>query len=240
MRYGIFGDIHGNLEALEAVLFDMQEQGVTHPLCLGDVVGYGADPVACLDWVQQLNCPVIKGNHDEEASNDKSLEHFSERAAVAMKWTREQLSPEQRKFLRELRYRRQMDSFILVHASLDSPGQWGYVNNALEASASFNYQTDQLCFIGHTHVPKFFIRNAEVKEEVFSQFSLEPKCKYLVNVGSVGQPRDGDWRASYAIYDEESRVIVLRRVPYDVATAQAKIITAGLPKSLADRLAGGL
>ena len=239
MRYGIFGDIHGNFEALEAVLVDMQDQGVTHPLCLGDVVGYGADPVACLDWVQQLNCPLIKGNHDEEASSDRGLDHFSERAAIAMHWTREQLSPEQKKFLHDLRYRRQMDSFILVHASLDSPGQWGYINNELEASASFNYQTDQLCFIGHTHVPKYFVKNAKVVEETLSQLSLEPKCKYLVNVGSVGQPRDGDWRASYAIYDEDSRMIELRRVPYDVATTQAKIIAAGLPRTLADRLTEG-
>ena len=239
MRYGIFGDIHGNLEALEAVLSDMQEQGVTHPLCLGDVVGYGADPVACLEWVQQLNCPIIKGNHDEEAASDKSLEHFSERAAIAMHWTREQLSAEQKKFLHELRYRQQMTDFILVHASLDSPGQWGYINHALEATASFNYQLDPLCFIGHTHVPKIFIKNAEVIEEPFLSFSLEPKCKYLVNVGSVGQPRDGDWRASYAIYEEGTRTVEPRRVAYNVAKTQAKIVAAGLPKSLADRLSEG-
>lgn len=239
MRYGIFGDIHGNFEALEAVLVDMQDQGVTHPLCLGDVVGYGADPVACLQWVQQLNCPIVKGNHDEEAAHDGPLDHFSERAAIAMQWTREQLSAEQRQFLKDLRYRRQMGDFILVHASLDSPGQWSYINNALEAAASFNYQLDPLCFIGHTHVPKVFVKNAEIDTETYSTLAIEPKRKYLINAGSVGQPRDGDWRAAYVIYDEEARTVELRRVPYDLAKAQAKIVAVGLPKSLADRLIEG-
>ncbi|HPA19933.1 MAG TPA: metallophosphoesterase family protein [Verrucomicrobiae bacterium] len=239
MRFGIFGDIHGNLEALEVVLNDMQDQGVTHPVCIGDVVGYGANPVECLELVRQLNCPLVKGNHDEEASTESDLRDFNPAAAEAIRWTRKQLSTEQRGFLKQIRYSRPVADFTIVHASLDSPEKWGYVFNKLEAAASFTYQVSQLCFFGHTHVPHVFIRDTDLHGGFYSKIKIQTKRKYFINVGSVGQPRDGDWRCSYAIYDTQKGLIELRRMEYDVVKAQKKIVAAGLPRRLAERLAAG-
>ncbi len=241
MRYGLFGDIHGNLEGLETVLNDMQDQGVTHPVCMGDVVGYGANPKQCLQIVREMGCPVIKGNHDEEASveDDKNLKDFNAAAADAILWTREQLGAEDKEYLRELRYSRQVGEFTIVHSSLDSPERWGYVFNKLDAAASFTYQFSQICFFGHTHVPNCFIRDGELHGGFYHKLKVQPKRKYFVNIGSVGQPRDGDWRSAYAIYDTDRGIIELRRLPYDIVKAQQKILKAGLPRRLAERLAVG-
>ncbi len=239
MKFGIFGDIHGNLEALEAVLNDMQEQGITHPVCIGDVVGYGANPRECLKSVRDLDCPLVKGNHDEEASADKNLKDFNPAAADALLWTRQQLTGEEKQFLGEIRYSRPVADFTIVHASLDSPEKWGYVFNKLEAAASFTYQVSHVCFFGHTHVPHVFIRDGELHGGFYLRLKLQPKRKYFINVGSVGQPRDGDWRASYAIYNTSDETVTLRRVEYDLVTAQKKIVAAGLPRKLAERLAVG-
>jgi diadenosine tetraphosphatase ApaH/serine/threonine PP2A family protein phosphatase len=130
-------------------------------------------------------------------------------------------------------------SFSIVHATLDGPQRWGYVFDKLEAAASFTYQNTSVCFFGHTHVPVAFVREATVRGGKYSKFRVEPGKKYFVNVGSVGQPRDGDPRAAYVIYDMEESTIELRRLDYDIATTQKKILEAGLPQRLADRLALG-
>lgn len=240
MRYGIFADIHSNQEALEAVLEDMQAQRVSHMVCLGDIVGYNANPAECLELVRALECPVVKGNHDEEASEDRDIEHFSELAYVSMKHTRESLSDEQKRYLRSLPMQRAVSDFTIVHSSLDGPARWIYVFSAQEAEQSFIYQRTQLCFFGHTHVPNAFILDDSVQECFYRKLTLQPGKKYYVNCGSVGQPRDGDWRASYAIYDPAQSQIELRRVPYNLAKAQEKIIHAGLPDRLAERLANAV
>jgi predicted phosphodiesterase len=237
MRFAIFGDIHSNLEALEAVLEDMQGQGVTHTVCIGDIVGYNANPRECLEIVRALGCPVVKGNHDEEASEVRDVEHFNDLALAAIKYTRQQLTKEQREFLRALPLIRPVNSFTVVHSTLDQPHRWGYVFTSLEADASFMYQKTNLCFFGHTHVPHVFIRDTKVHEYLYKKIDLQPDKKYFVNVGSVGQPRDGDWRAAYVIYDNVANTIELRRLPYDLAKAQAKILKANLPSRLAERLA---
>jgi predicted phosphodiesterase len=241
MKFGIFGDIHGNLEGLEAVLSDMQDQGVTHPVCIGDVVGYGANPRECLKIVRELSCPVIRGNHDEEAAEegDRNLKDFNPVAAAAMVWTRAQLDPEERQYLGELRYTRQVHDFTIVHASLDSPESWGYVFNKLDAGSSFTYQTNQICFFGHTHVPHLYIKEHDVVGGFYWRLKLKPGRKYFINVGSAGQPRDGDWRVAYAIYDPSAETVELRRLTYDIVTAQKKILATGLPRRLAERLAVG-
>jgi predicted phosphodiesterase len=239
MRFAIFGDIHANLEALEAVLADMQGQSVTHLVCLGDIVGYGANPKECLDVVRALDCPVVKGNHDEEACAERNLKDFNPAAADAILWTRDQLSREERAYLHDLRYSRPVSDFTVVHSSLDSPEKWGYVFNKMEAAASFNYQVSPLCFFGHTHVPHVFIKDAELHGGFYSKLRLLPKRKYFINPGSVGQPRDGDWRAAYAVYDVSAATVELRRVEYDLVGAQNKILKAGLPRRLAERLSVG-
>jgi diadenosine tetraphosphatase ApaH/serine/threonine PP2A family protein phosphatase len=240
MRFAIFSDIHANLEALEAVFADARARRCTHFVCLGDVVGYNANPRECIEGVRELGCPVVKGNHDEEATLNASSERFNELAERAIQWTRNNLMDQDKEWLRSLPLQKQVHDFTIVHATLDTPGQWGYVFNTLDAAASFTYQRTAVCFFGHTHVPMVFIRGQSgVRQERKEHIRIEPGRKYFINVGSVGQPRDGNWRAAYCIYDVESNLVELLRVKYDLATAQDKITEAGLPQPLADRLAIG-
>ena len=239
MRYAIFGDIHANLEAFQTVLEDARTQGATDFVCLGDMVGYNADPIACLELVRDLQCPVVKGNHDEQASENTELTYFNPLAARAIQWTRDQLSPAHKDWLRALKFSRLVRNFTIVHATLDSPSSWGYIISDLDASASFSYQHTQLCFYGHTHVPRAFVRDMRVNELPPDLLTIEPGKKYFINAGSVGQPRDEDWRASYVLYSPAQQPVEWRRLEYDISTAQAKIIAAGLPERLATRLSEG-
>ena len=240
MRSAIFSDIHANLEALEAILAEAREHGCTDFICLGDVVGYNANPHECVEIVKQMDCPVVKGNHDEQASLLESSRDFNELAERAIDWTREHLTDEDKQWLRDLRFSRPVRDFTIVHATLDTPEQWGYVFNNLDAAASFTYQHTPLCFFGHTHVPAAYVRDDDgVKRLKVEQLSIEPGKKYFVNVGSVGQPRDGDWRAAYCIYDSEKNIVEQRRVKYDLEAAKKKIIAADLPRLLAERLGIG-
>lgn len=239
MHIALFADIHANLEALQAVLADAEQAGCTQYVCLGDVVGYNANPHECLEIVRNLDCPVVKGNHDEQASIETNLDGFNALAEEAINWTRRNLTEDDKQWLRDLRMTRQVRDFTIVHATLDTPHKWGYVFNQLDAAASFNYQHTQLCFYGHTHAPRAYIRDTSVRNVPFDKLRIESGKKYFVNVGSVGQPRDGDWHASYAIYHVAQKYVELRRLEYDINTAQDKIVDAGLPQRLADRLALG-
>ncbi len=240
MKYAIFGDIHANLEAFQAVLAHAEQQGCTDHVCVGDIVGYGANPRECLDIVRQMGWPVVKGNHDEEAVQDTSLDGLNPLAKQAMEWTRAQLDPDDRAFLKGLKLVRQVRDFTIVHATLDTPGSWTYVTNKFDAMASFSYQFTQLCFYGHTHTPRIYVKGNTVESlEDTMSVKLEMGRKYFINVGSTGQPRDGDWHASYATYDVPSQTIVIHRIDYDIETAQDKIIDAGLPEMLAHRLSLG-
>ena len=180
--------------------------------------------------------PVVKGNHDEFIGQDMDLSGFNPAAAEAVLWTRQQLTEEDRKWLAGLKYLRLVSNFTLVHATLDVPRKWGYVFNKLDAAASFTYQNTSVCFFGHTHVPVAFIRDSKVHGGTYSKFKVDPGKKYFVNVGSIGQPRDGDWRCGYVIYDMDEGTIELRRLEYDKETTKQKILDAGLPARLAERL----
>ncbi|HEY2801294.1 MAG TPA: metallophosphoesterase family protein [Chthoniobacterales bacterium] len=239
MRFAIISDIHGNLEALEAVLADARSQDCTHFVCLGDVVGYNANPSECVRIIRELECPVVKGNHDEQASIDRATEGFNELAEEAIEWTREHLTVDEKTWLASLRLTRKVRDFTIVHATLDKPEEWGYVFNDLDAIASFTYQHTALCFFGHTHWPTAFVRDGNVRRLTTGQIVLTAGRKYFINAGSVGQPRDRDWRAAYCIYDCDRNLVEERRVEYDLATTQRKIRAAGLPERLADRLAVG-
>lgn len=239
MKYAIIADIHSNLEALQVILDDIQKQKCDHIACLGDVVGYNANPKECLDIIRSLNCPCVRGNHDEYCSSDQELVGFNPHAAEAVNWTRKQLSEDDRKWLRELKYVRLVANFTMVHATLDGPQRWGYVFDKLAAAASFTYQNTPICFFGHTHVPVAFIRDSVVRGGTYSKFKIEHGRKYFLNVSAVGQPRDGNPKAGYVVYDMDEGSIELRRLDYDIAKAQKKILDAGLPPRLAARLAGG-
>jgi len=239
MKFAIFGDIHANLEAFETVLTDAADNQCTHFACIGDIVGYNANPGECLEIVRNLECPVVKGNHDEEVSSNQPLTGLNPLARRALEWTRSQISEEDKEWIKNLRLVRQVREFTIVHATLDTPGGWNYVTNKFDALASFSYQFTPVCFYGHTHAPKFYVKSSQVQAISDDQVLVEPTKKYFVNVGSVGQPRDGDWRSSYAIYDIERKTINIRRLEYDIELAQQKIKEAGLPEGLATRLAFG-
>jgi diadenosine tetraphosphatase ApaH/serine/threonine PP2A family protein phosphatase len=232
MKMALFSDVHANLEALESVLSDARWQGCDQFACLGDIVGYAADPVACLDIVRDLECPMVRGNFDESAARKDSLEDLNPFARQHLLWTRRQLDEERCQWLGELKLVQRVSDFTLVHATLDSPGNWGYVTNDFDAMASFSYQSTQVCFYGHTHVPRIFEKGSAVRTVHGTDIALRRGMKYFINVGSVGQPRDGDWRAAYGIYDREAQTFSIRRVEYDIETTRAKIRDAGLPPAI--------
>jgi diadenosine tetraphosphatase ApaH/serine/threonine PP2A family protein phosphatase len=230
VKFAILADIHANLEALQAVLADSKDQKCTHYAFLGDYVGYNADPKACLDIVRGMNAPCIKGNHDEYCATDMPLDGFNPNAANVVKWTRDQLTADDRSWLRRLPYVLDVEDFTMVHATLDGPQRWGYVFDKLAASASFLHQRRQLCFFGHTHVPVAFIRDTSVRGGTYTTFKVEAGKQYFVNVGAVGQPRDNNPKAAYVIYHMHQSIIELRRVDYDIGAAGQKVRNAGLPR----------
>jgi predicted phosphodiesterase len=237
MKFAILGDIHANLEALQAVLSDAREQGVTHFACTGDVVGYNADPKACLKLVRGLKCEVVQGNHDYYTGCNESMELFTSMARRSVYWTRKQLTLLDRKYLRDLPLFRDIEDFTIVHSSLNSPKRWNYIFKRDAAEASLNNQFAQVCFFGHTHVPLAFVSDgATIDKGFYGTLQIREGFKYLINVGSVGQPRDRNPESAYAIYDLDARTVHLRRVPYDIALVQRKIRAAGLPFRNALRL----
>lgn len=240
MKYAILGDIHSNLEALQAVLNDAEQQGVTHFACTGDIVGYNADPKACMKIVRGLKCEVVQGNHDYYAGCNESMDLFTPMAQQSIYWTRRQLTPLDRKYLRELPMVRDIEDFTMVHSSLSNPNRWNYIFKRNAAESSFRYQFADVCFFGHTHVPLAFVcEDANIDKGFYDTLNVEPGYKYLVNVGSVGQPRDRNPLSAYAIYDLDARTITLRRVAYDIPAVQDKIRSAGLPFRNALRLEYG-
>lgn len=219
MRYAIIADVHANLAALRTVLQDIREQGCGRIACLGDIVGYNRNPKECLDLIRTLAIPCVKGNHDEYCSADTELARFNPQAADFVRWTREQLTDDDRRWLRDLPYVQTLAGFTLVHATLDEPHRWGYVFDKFAAAAHFRNQTTPVCFNGHTHVPVTFMAEPVVRSGSYSKFGIEPGQKYLVNAGSVGQPRDGSTKASYVIYDLAKGTIELRRLAYPQSDA---------------------
>ncbi len=240
MKYAILGDIHANLEALSAVLEDAEKQGVNRYVCTGDVVGYNADPKPCLQKVRSICSHVVQGNHDYYTACNESMELFTPMAQKSIKWTRKQLSFFDRKYLRELPMILDIENFTIVHSSLSNPHRWNYIFRRKSAEASFKNQFSPVCFFGHTHVPLAFIKGTDfIEKGFFNTIKVEPDFQYLINVGSVGQPRDRNPKAAYVIYDLAVQTITLRRVEYDIPATQKKIRAAGLPFRNALRLESG-
>ncbi len=246
MKYAILGDIHGNLEALKAVLERARELGCDHFACIGDIVGYNANPHECLELFRSLDpVGVVKGNHDEYISNGEETVGFNPLAARAVEWTREQLLDEELEWLAELPYTKICTApgfgrFQLVHATLDHPEGWGYILDRFTAETNFEYQHFAICFVGHTHIPVAFEKYEGIKGGLFSgTLQLERNKKYLVNVGSVGQPRDGNPQAAFVEFAPAEMKVTLHRVDYDMEATCKKILSADLPPRLAERLAVG-
>ena len=236
----IFGDIHANIDALDVVLDDCRREGVTDYLCTGDVVGYNAVPGECLRKIRDLGCPVVKGNHDHYVSSDQDLSDFHPNAAAVVAWTRQQLSDDEMQWLRDMPFEYSSKGISLVHATWDNPQGFGYVFDHLQAEANFIKQKTPLCFHGHTHCPMIYEKQIGGVYRIEAQeMKLPIGRKYFINVGSVGQPRDGDSRCAYALYDTAARTVRFRRLEYDIEAAQRRIREAGLPERLAERLALG-
>ena len=243
MKYLIVSDIHANLEALEAV-FDAAGT-YDHVLMLGDLVGYGANPDEVIERIRALpSATMIRGNHDKVATGLESVESFNHLARYAIQWTAGKLTPQNREWLAALPAGpTPIDSLVeICHGSPFDEDV--YIFDDLDSRRAFNVMTRPLCLFGHTHVPAAFRFDGDMdavgppRGERF-ELRLEDDVSYLVNCGAVGQPRDGDARAAFGILDTESRTLTVLRVRYDVGTAQAKIIAAGLPEVLAQRLAIG-
>lgn len=239
MKIAIISDMHANLAALNAVLGAIEAEGVQRIICGGDLVGYNAEPCEVVDRIRELDIPCVMGNHDAAVVGLTDPENFNAPARAAVEWTAQQLDEESLEFLRGLPYVRRIESFTMVHGTLHRPEQWGYIFNAYEAEEHFQHQKDTLCFIGHSHIPGVFIADDMITLNRSNRVRIRSGRRYVVNVGSVGQPRDDDPAASYAIYDLVDNAIQFRRVPYDVQMTQQKILNAGLPNVLAVRLALG-
>ena len=267
-KYAVLSDIHSNAEAFEAVLKKCSDTGVDHYLFLGDLVGYNADVKRCIAMAKELNFQcAVRGNHDDFAISSKDVPSgFNPNAAAAIEWTKTVLSAEDIEFIEAMPLKRTVAGLpvTLVHATLDSPDSWGYVFDAHHAVGNFSYQLTPLCFCGHSHVPVAFDKmpfaaggklvevidqwehnfNYPLADDDFTiadelEVQLKKGHKYLFNIGSIGQPRNGDNRASFAIYDDVAQTVTRYRVPYDIAATQAKVRAAGLPEKLALRLQKG-
>ncbi|MGH7309369.1 MAG: metallophosphoesterase family protein [Candidatus Rokuibacteriota bacterium] len=240
MRYAIVSDIHANLDALRAVLDDARDL-VDTILCLGDIVGYGAEPEGCIELVAERCQAVVAGNHEHAAAGLMPLDWFNPYARAAAEWTRRRLDDEHRAWLGRLPLLREFEEATLVHASPQQPDEWEYVISAEDGYRAFASFTTRLCFVGHSHVPGVWAQGSwgRSHEAGAVDIALEPGCRYLVNVGSVGQPRDRDPRAAWVLWDDQTRRVSIRRVAYDVTAARSRIVAAGLPRFLADRLGEG-
>ena len=241
MRYALISDIHGNLEALEAVINVLGTERIGAYLCIGDVVGYGANPKECIEIVRSLKPEVlIAGNHERGALGFLDIEYFNENAQEAVAWTKKILKSADLDYLKSFDLVRSIKNMTLVHGSLEAPEKFYYIFNKDDASGTLRLSRTQLCFVGHSHVAGIFRFDGNAPVEVNSfKTAIEPDMKYVINIGSVGQPRDGDPRASFAIYDEEAAIMEIRRVRYNIEAASAKIMAAGLPPRFASRLAVG-
>lgn len=240
MRYGILGDVHGNLEALEVAVAGLKSRGVDRFIQMGDIVGYGADPARCIEIIRDLDAAVVAGNHDWAVIGKLDTSFFNVYAREAVEWTRSHLSRSDLQFLEALPLADVLDDEVtLVHATLDQPEVFDYIQTYYDAHRSLRSLDTRVCFMGHSHVPMAFLQTDSLVHTNAERFSLEGVDRALINVGSVGQPRDENPKTAYALYDSETLEYTLYRDTYDTDTTGDKIRKAGLPPILGERLLYG-
>jgi len=241
MKYAIFADIHSNLEAFQAVLDSMEKEGAEKKIFLGDVVGYGADPNECIGLLKKNSDISIAGNHDYGLVGKTSLDGFNRYAKEALLWTKKVVSEDNIDYLRSLPILTEFDSMTLVHSSPKYPERWHYIMSSVEAAEQFSAFNTQACFIGHSHRPIIIKMNpaGEISGGAVSEMQIKRGYCYIINGGSVGQPRDGNPDAAYCLYDSEQGLAKIVRVPYDIKGQQDKMKKAGLPEHLIDRIKYG-
>jgi diadenosine tetraphosphatase ApaH/serine/threonine PP2A family protein phosphatase len=237
MKHAIFADIHGNLEALEAALECAEKRGLSRFFVLGDSVGYGANPNECLEWALGNAGFHILGNHEAAVIHEKVQLKFTDWARIAIQWTAERLRPELTQKIKDLPYLQREGEVILAHGTLHDPEEFHYLLEPADAHKSFMAFREKFGFVGHTHIPSFFAEKEQtlgyLKEGVHP---LKKGERYLLNPGSIGQPRDRDLRLSFGIFDPEELMFEIVRLPYNNKKAAQKILAAGLPRFLAERL----
>jgi len=245
MKYGIISDIHGNREALNTILdYLKRKEKIDRFICCGDIVGYGAKPNECTVIIRGLNnCYTVAGNHDWGAIGLEDTSFFNPVALEAVEWTGRHLTKDNRNYLKNLASEIEEDNFLLVHGSPRDPIN-EYIFEERTFSANLPRIKKNICFVGHTHVPLclYATPSQEIKGIPLDDdtvLEINPSYKYLINCGSIGQPRDGDPRASCGIYEEKKNIIRIKRIKYDIAKTQEEIINAKLPSALALRLGYG-
>lgn len=236
MRYAIISDIHGNLEALKRVAKAIKHEKIDEVWCLGDIVGYGPNPNECVERVKKMCSTVVVGNHDYVMVNDSLLQDFNPLAKKAARWTKDNLKKENLQYLACLSFTAKMPDILLVHGSPISPRSFTYIFDVFSALSQFQGFQEWLCFVGHSHVPGIFCSNGEVMKD---SAVLKKDQKYIINVGSVGQPRDENPQACYGILDTDSLTFSFKRIDYYIGKTAKKMLHAGLPEYLAERLSCG-
>jgi predicted phosphodiesterase len=241
MKIALISDIHSNLEAFQAVMASIARQQAEKVMFVGDIVGYGANPNECIGLLRSAADCFIAGNHDYAAVDKTDINYFNPYAKDAILWTKEVLTGQNALFLSSLPLTNAIHNFIIVHSTPQHPELCDYVVSFSDAQQCFGNFTQQLCFIGHSHHPGIFMqdRDGRIYEEHQITLKVTEGNRYIVNIGSVGQPRDGNPLSSYGLYDTETNEYRLIRVEYNIALAQQKILAAGLPRFLAERLSVG-
>jgi len=241
MKIALISDVHSNLEALQSVLRDIEKNGVEKIHFLGDSVGYGSEPNKCIQLISK-HCDIkLLGNHDYAALGLITLSGFNKAARMSVEWTQTQLKKKSIEALADFEMTSTFLDYFLVHASPAEPEEWDYILNMDQAKEQFAHFTQSVCFVGHSHIPNIFVEeNDEIKSFTPKQTTeLEKNKRYIINIGSVGQPRDNDPKACYLIVDTDSARIEYRRVGYDIGKTQGKMRKAMLPDFLVERLAVG-
>jgi len=233
MRIGIISDIHGNLPALEVVLEKLKDLKADTICCLGDTVGYGAFPNECLARVQETCDVVLKGNHDSGLIGETALTDFNQYGVQAILWSQKIVNEKNVSYLKSLPFSKEKHGLMFAHASPAVPEDWTYVLTVRAAKEAFTAFSTDLCFIGHTHVPVVIGEDASIN-------TYQPGERFIINVGSVGQPRDGNPNSAFGLYDTDTGAYELTRVPYDIERTAKAIEGVGLPKFLALRLFQGI
>ncbi|MBD3421111.1 MAG: metallophosphoesterase [Chitinivibrionales bacterium] len=243
MRIAILSDIHANYEALSAAIEDIDRQRIDEVVCLGDIVGYGANPNECVNLIKQRCRLTILGNHDAAAMGMLSTHNFNFHAKLAIEWTTEHLNTESKAFLNVLPLKEKQYGQTFVHSTPYEPNMWHYITSLEEAAFNFQFFDTEFCFVGHTHIPVIIVVNERNELYLHNDAQIKYKnlnnSRFLINVGSAGQPRDHDSRSCYGILDTDAKYYFTRRVKYDLTQCQEKMRSIHMPEFLISRLEEG-
>jgi len=241
MKFIIFSDVHSNLEAIQAFSHVIRSIEHDKKVCLGDLVGYNTDPNSVIKWIREETDLILAGNHDYCVVNRSDSSDLNPAAYQACAWTRGRLTKNNSEFLANLPFQKVENNIYWVHSSPFEPMKWHYIFTKKNAEKNFDYFKQNICFLGHSHIPRVFEKNKNNKIYSYttSRIKLNPESRYIINVGSLGQPRDGNRDPVFTFYDSTRRIVEFHRFTYDFSATQEKIRACGLPYALADRLSIG-